>query len=138
MHSFWLFTCCVVLAGDGDEGENGQMWDFFNASASGEQVQRQPRLLRTGSDNWSSQSAPAGSGRDKEFSFTAMSEESNETAELEQKLAAAEAQVQVLKKQLIELATRVHQTLQQPSTAADADKGPLLAIASQALSMAFP
>lgn len=131
------------------------MWDFLNASASDIRVkQTQPRdklpsrrrrLLRTGSENswleqqnWypQSSSVPVGIGRGNEFSLTA-SEASSETAELEQRLAAAEAQVHALKKQLVELATRVHQTLQQSSTAADADKGPLVAFASQALSRAL-
>lgn len=143
---------------DGDGGDNPRMWDLLNASASDirERVQQQQereylprgprRLLRSGSENswleqqnWYPQSAsmPVGLGRTNEFALTA-SEASSETEELELKLGAAEAQVLALKKQLIELATRVHQTLQQSSTAADADKGPLIAFASQALSMALP
>lgn len=142
----------------GEEGEHSRMWDFLNSSASDlrrhggvtqpEQVpSRSRRLLGAGSDNsWQEQrnwypqssSAPVGTSRGNgdHFSLTE-SEASSETAELEQRLAAAEAQVLVLKKQLVELATRVHQTLEQPSTAADADKGPLVAFASQTLSMAL-
>lgn len=129
------------MAGDSDEGENPRTWNFMNASASasGEKVPRR-RPLRTGSDNswleqqhgWYPQSAPAGVGRDNnEFGST---DSDGETGELEQKLAAAEAQVHLLKKQLVELATRVQQTLQQPSTAAEA---PLVSAASQALSMSL-
>lgn len=144
-----------------DERENHahqpRMWDFLNASASDlrghgaveeprEDVhlhsQSESRLLRTGSENsWLEQqnwynprsaSAPTGVGR--ELDLTA-SEASSDTVELEQKLAAAEAQVNALKKQLVELATRVHQTLQQSSS--DADRGPLVAFASQVLSMSI-
>lgn len=130
------------LDGDGEEGENPRMWNFMNASASasGDQVpQRQRRLLRTGSENswleqqgWYPQSAPAGVGMgNNEFGLT---DSEADSTELEQKLAAAESQVHLLKKQLVELATRVHQTLQQPSTAAEA---PLVSAASQALSMSL-
>jgi inward rectifier potassium channel len=153
----FLASNAAAASRDGEEGEHSRMWDFLNSSASdlrghaaATQSPRRPRrLLRTGSENswleqqnWypQSSSVPAGlgfgRGNGDHFSLTA-SEASSETAELEQKLAAAEAQVHALKQQLVELATRVHQTLEQPSIAADADKGPLLAFASQALSMAL-
>ncbi len=51
-------------------------------------------------------------------------------------LIIAEARAQAWKQMVVELATRVHQTLQQPTSAADADRGPLVACARQALSMA--
>lgn len=114
-----------------------------------ERLPSQPRrLTRTFSGNtwldqpnWYPQSSslPAGLGRgygENDFSTTP-SEASSEVAELEQKLAAAESQIHALKQQLVELSTRVHQALEQPSTAADADKGTLVAFASQALSMAL-
>ncbi|KAG0566228.1 hypothetical protein KC19_7G047600 [Ceratodon purpureus] len=158
-YAFLASNAAAASRGDGEEGgENSRMWDFLNSSASdlrgrggvAEPVQsanRGRRLLRTGSDNsWleqenlypQSSSVPAGIGRGnrEHFSLTA-SEASSETAELEQKLVAVEAQVHALKKQLVELATRVHQTLEQPSTAADADKGPLLAFAAQTLAVAL-
>jgi hypothetical protein len=56
--------------------------------------------------------------------------------EIEQRLLIAEARAQAWKQMVVELATRVHQTLQQPTNAADANRGPLVACARQALSMA--
>jgi hypothetical protein len=81
----------------------------------------------------SSQSMPE-IGRDHAFSL--MTSECSDQA-YEHKLAAAEARSQALKKQLVELASRVHQTLQQPLSAADANRGPLIACASQALELAL-
>ena len=159
-YAFLASNAAAASREHGEQGENPRMWDYLNASASDlrghggpvaqpEQVRPSSprRLLRTGSENswleqqnWypQSSSAPAeiGKGGGDHFSLTT-SEASSEAAELEQKLAAAETQVLALRKQLVELATRVHQTLEQPSTAADADKGPLVAFASQTLSLAL-
>lgn len=141
----------------GNEECEVRMWDFLtpthirnnnNLHHHHHHYDIKPRsLLRTASESSvlleeqeeedicpkSSQSMPE-IGRD--YAFSLMTSECSDQA-YEHKLAAAEARSQALKKQLVELASRVHQTLQQPLSAADANRGPLIACASQALELAL-